>query len=75
MVCPTCLFLPLALTSAVGTVSTKNLVFFQISLFITLLFLVLYIYKKYYSDCQSCKPKKDIISYIQYLKEKYFNFF
>ncbi len=75
MVCPTCLYLPLALTSAVGTVSTKNLIFFQISLFITLLFLILYIHRKYYSECKSCEQKKDLISYVNYLKEKYFNFF
>jgi len=75
MVCPTCLYLPLAFTSAVGSVSTKNLIIFQIFLFITLVFLFLYIKNKYYSsECQSCE-NKNIMTYFKGLKEKYFNSF
>ena len=55
MVCPTCLYLPLAFTSAVGTVSTKNLIFFQITLLLTFIFLFLYIKNKFYTPCQSCE--------------------
>ena len=75
MVCPTCLYLPLAFSSAVGTVSTKNLIFFQITLLLTFIFLFLYIKNKYYTPCQSCEEKKDLTTYIKGVKEKYFNYF
>lgn len=75
MVCPTCLYLPLVLTSAIGTVSTKNLIIFQVSLLITFIFLFLYIKNKYYTTCQSCEEKTDIPTYFKGVIEKYFNYF
>ena len=59
MVCPTCLYLPLAFTSAVGTVSTKNLIFFQITLLLTFIFLFLYIKNKFYTPFQSCEENEE----------------
>lgn len=70
MVCPACIAIPITISAIIGSVSTKQLRFFQITLALTFIGLIIFIYFNYKKNCNSCnKPLKE---YINQIKEKYF---
>lgn len=70
MVCPACIALPITLTAIAGSVSTKQLYLFQITLGLTFIGLILFIHFYYKKECQTCQ--EGFGEYISKIKEKYF---